>query len=68
MVIIFRRQAENAKYTFSSSVEDGIMDTSHVRQETRDGLKLNGLYSYSDGFYMRTVHYEADDQGYRVIK
>lgn len=39
-----------------------------VRQETRDGLNLAGLYSYSDGFFRRTVHYEADENGYRVTK
>ncbi len=33
-----------------------------------DGLALKGVYSYSDGFYKRTVHYVADENGYRVIK
>ncbi|GLH15228.1 Uncharacterized protein GBIM_19595 [Gryllus bimaculatus] len=65
---LFRKQAESAHYAFDSSVDDGIMGHSHVRQEVRDGLKLSGAYSYSDGFYRRTVHYEADENGYRVIK
>lgn len=26
------------------------------------------MYSYSDGFFKRTVHYEADEGGYRVVK
>ncbi|RZF34693.1 hypothetical protein LSTR_LSTR002775 [Laodelphax striatellus] len=65
---IIRHQAENAKYSFSSAVNDGINDQQHIRQETRDGLKLAGLYSYSDGFYKRTIHYEADENGYRVVK
>lgn len=33
-----------------------------------DGLSLRGSYSYSDGFFQRTVHYEADEGGYRVTK
>ncbi|XP_022192101.1 putative mediator of RNA polymerase II transcription subunit 26 [Nilaparvata lugens] len=64
---IHRHQAENAKYSFATAVNDGINDQQHIRQETRDGLKLSGLYSYSDGFYKRTIHYEADENGYRVI-
>ena len=32
------------------------------------GSKVSGMYSYSDGFVMRTVYYEADENGYRVIK
>lgn len=34
----------------------------------RDGLSLTGMYSYSDGFFRRTVHYAADEGGYRVTK
>lgn len=30
--------------------------------------KVNGSYSYSDGFVLRTVEYQADENGYRVIK
>lgn len=26
------------------------------------------MYSYSDGFFRRTVHYVADEGGYRVTK
>lgn len=33
-----------------------------------DGLSLKGMYSYSDGFFRRTVHYAADEGGYRVTK
>lgn len=61
-------QNRSAKYAFNSVVSDTIFDNSHVREEVRDGLKLAGLYSYSDGFYKRTVHYVADENGYRVIK
>jgi hypothetical protein len=35
-------QAKNAHYSFGSAIDDGIMDHSHVRQETRDGLKVIG--------------------------
>jgi hypothetical protein len=34
----------------------------------RKGLALKGFYSYSDGYFKRTVHYEADQNGYRVVK
>lgn len=34
----------------------------------RDGTKVSGTYSYTDGFVRRTVHYEADENGYRVVK
>lgn len=29
---------------------------------------MRGSYSYSDGFFQRTVHYTADEGGYRVTK
>lgn len=61
-------QAKSAYYSFGSSVQDTINDHEHVRQETREGLKLTGMYSYSDGFFKRTVHYVADEGGYRVVK
>jgi len=64
---IAEEQAKSAKYAFASAVDDGIMDQSQVRQETRDGLKVAGSYSYSDGFFKRTVKYEADEGGYRVV-
>ena len=60
--------ARSAHYSFDSSIKDTIQDSSHTRQETRNGLSLTGLYSYSDGFFKRTVHYEADEAGYRVTK
>lgn len=65
---LFEEQAKNAQYSFASSVDDKLTDNTQVRQETRDGLNLAGLYSYSDGFFRRTVHYEADENGYRVVK
>jgi hypothetical protein len=61
-------QAKSAHYNFDTSVHDTINDHMHVRSEKRDGLALTGMYSYSDGFFKRTVHYEADEGGYRVIK
>lgn len=66
---LFREeQARNAHYTFGTSIDDTINDHSIHRQETREGLALKGMYSYSDGFYKRTIHYEADENGYRVVK
>ncbi|XP_059612121.1 uncharacterized protein LOC132258705 [Phlebotomus argentipes] len=62
------KEAKSAHYSFSESVQDTINDHAIERVEERDGLKLKGLYSYSDGFFKRTVHYEADENGYRVIK
>lgn len=64
----FKRQAENAKYEFSSDIQDQLSGNSHQREEVRNGLAVKGKYSYSDGYYRRTVHYEADDKGYRVVK
>lgn len=29
---------------------------------------MTGSYGYSDGFVKRTIYYEADKNGYRVIK
>lgn len=63
-----QKEAQSAHYTFDSSIQDTINDHAIIRQETRDGLALKGMYSYSDGFYTRTVHYEADEGGYRVVK
>lgn len=61
-------EAKSAHYSFSSSVQDSINDHAIQRSETRDGLALKGMYSYSDGFFRRTVHYQADQDGYRVVK
>lgn len=66
--LLREEQAKNAHYTFDSSIDDKINDHSISRQETRNGLALKGMYSYSDGFYKRTIHYEADENGYRVVK
>lgn len=65
---IQQEQAMNAHYTFGSTIDDSINDHSIHRQETREGLALKGMYSYSDGFFKRTIHYEADQNGYRVVK
>lgn len=62
-----QKEAQSAHYSFGSSIQDTINDHAIVRQETRDGVALKGMYSYSDGFYTRTVHYEADENGYRVV-
>lgn len=63
-----RIQNESAQYSFNAHVEDKINDNMIAREETRDGTKVSGMYSYSDGFVMRTVYYEADENGYRVVK
>ncbi|KAJ9586815.1 hypothetical protein L9F63_019601, partial [Diploptera punctata] len=64
----FQEQARNAKYSFNSAISDDIMDNTQIREEVRNGLTVNGFYSYSDGFFKRTVHYEADENGFRVKK
>lgn len=66
--LLREEQARNAHYSFGTSIDDGINDHSIHRQETRNGLALRGMYSYSDGFYHRTIHYVADENGYRVTK
>lgn len=66
--LLREEQAKNAHYTFGTSIDDKINDHSIHRQETRDGLALHGMYSYSDGFFRRTIHYQADENGYRVVK
>uniref|UniRef100_A0A182WF62 Uncharacterized protein n=1 Tax=Anopheles minimus TaxID=112268 RepID=A0A182WF62_9DIPT len=63
-----KMQAKAAQYAYDTSVNDTINDHTIMRQEERNGLSLKGMYSYSDGFFKRTVHYEADDKGYRVVK
>lgn len=54
------------RYQFSSNIEDHINDQTQQREESRDGSSVKGSYSYSDGYYKRTVHYIADENGYRV--
>lgn len=66
--LLREEQAKNAHYSFGTSIDDGINDHSIHREETRNGLALHGMYSYSDGFYHRTIHYVADENGYRVTK
>ncbi|KAH8299418.1 hypothetical protein KR044_001285 [Drosophila immigrans] len=63
-----KEQNESAQYAFGSQVRDGINDGEIQREETRDGTKVSGFYSYYDGFVKRKVHYEADENGYRVVK
>jgi hypothetical protein len=60
--------ARNARYYFSSDVQDQINDLTQHRDELRDGLKVRGSFSYSDGFLRRHVSYEADENGYRIIR
>ena len=64
---IAEEQAKSAKYNFALAFDDGIMDSSQVRTESRDGLKVVGSNRYSDGFFKRIVKYEIDEEGYRVI-
>ncbi|XP_031633701.1 uncharacterized protein LOC116347281 [Contarinia nasturtii] len=66
--LLREEQAKNAHYTFGTSIDDKINDHAISREETRDGLALRGMYSYSDGYFRRTIHYEADQNGYRVVK
>lgn len=61
-------QAKSAYYNFGTELRDTISGNEQTRQEIREGLGLKGMYSYSDGFFRRTVHYEADENGYRVVK
>lgn len=63
-----RRQAENAHYKFSASVNDNISGQLQVRKEVRDGAKVTGRYSYDDGNFYRTVWYRADENGFVVLK
>lgn len=66
--LLREEQARNAHYSFGTSINDGINDLNNQRQEVRDGLALRGMYSYSDGFFKRSIFYEADENGYRVVK
>lgn len=61
-------QNEHAQYHFSTKIDDRINDLTNERNEIRNGLSVEGHYSYSDGYTKRTVYYVADDKGYRVIK
>lgn len=63
-----RAQNESAQYAFNSKVEDQINDGMIEREEQREGTKVKGSYAYSDGYVMRKVYYEADENGYRVVK
>jgi hypothetical protein len=60
--------ARNARYYFSSDVEDQTNGLTQHRHEVRDGLKVRGSFSYSDGFLKRQVIYEADENGYRIVR
>lgn len=61
-------QNEHAKYHFATKIDDKINDLTNERNEVRNGLAVEGSYSYSDGYTKRTVFYVADDKGYRVTK
>ncbi|EDW60902.1 uncharacterized protein Cpr51A [Drosophila virilis] len=61
-------QNASAQYEFNSNINDHINDGAIHREEVRDGSKVTGSYSYTDGFVRRTVHYVADENGYRVVK
>ncbi|CAD7088315.1 unnamed protein product [Hermetia illucens] len=64
---LVEEQNRNAHYAFDVAIDDQIRDSGFQRQETRDGVNVKGSYSYNDGFFKRTIEYEADDQGYRVV-
>lgn len=61
-------QNEHAKYQFATKIDDKINDLTNERNEVRNGLAVEGSYSYSDGYTKRTVFYIADEKGYRVTK
>lgn len=61
-------QNEHAKYQFATKIDDRINDLTNERNEVRNGLAVEGSYSYSDGYTKRTVFYIADEKGYRVTK
>nr|XP_023022826.1 uncharacterized protein LOC111511051 [Leptinotarsa decemlineata] len=63
-----RQQALNAKYQFSTYMDDNIKGSFLSRAEVRSGLKVKGQYEYDDGFVHRTVYYEADENGYRIVR
>lgn len=61
-------QNEHAQYQFATKIDDKINDLTNERTERRNGLAVEGSYSYSDGYTKRTVFYVADEKGYRVTK
>lgn len=61
-------QNENANYAFSYSVDDGINGLTQEREETRKGKSITGHYSFSDGFFYRSIYYVADEGGFRIVK
>lgn len=61
-------QNEHAQYQFATKIDDRINDLTNERNEVRNGLAVEGSYSYSDGYTKRTVFYIADEKGYRVTK
>merc|ERR1739844_323703 len=60
--------ARNARFNFGYTIQDDINGAVVQRAEKREGLNVSGEYSYSDGFFKRTVAYVADENGYRVTK
>jgi hypothetical protein len=63
-----RDTARNVRYYFASDVEDQVNDLTQHHDEVREGSKVRGSFSYSDGFLRRKVIYEADENGYRIIR
>ncbi|XP_045465793.1 uncharacterized protein LOC123674767 isoform X1 [Harmonia axyridis] len=61
-------QSTGIKYSFTSDIQDEINGNLHKRQESREGNKVSGSYTYEDGYFRRTVYYIADEKGYRVIR
>ncbi|KAF4526288.1 hypothetical protein B566_EDAN013649 [Ephemera danica] len=61
------KQILDAQYSFRSEVNDPLSDSNIVREEKREDGAVEGMYSYSDGFFRRTVRYRADRLGYRVL-
>ncbi|XP_045465801.1 uncharacterized protein LOC123674770 [Harmonia axyridis] len=61
-------QNKNAHYSFNTKIDDKINDQTQQRSEVRKGLKVEGSYSYSDGYFKRTYEYVADDKGYRIVR
>ncbi|CAH1107824.1 unnamed protein product [Psylliodes chrysocephalus] len=64
----FQQQAKNANYQYASQVDDHINGNYQQKAEVRQGGVVYGKYSYDDGFFWRTVYYQADKNGYVVTR
>ncbi|XP_075214844.1 cuticular protein 51A [Lycorma delicatula] len=62
-----QNSARNARYYFSTDVDDQVSNLKSHRDELRFGVEVFGSFSYNDGFVLREVIYTADQNGYRVI-